>query len=152
MIVLHLFSFENMDINTHVPSKRLTLINAVHIKRWCMLTFWIHNWHCLCFFGGFRLVSSGVRSRRVDWPASPEPVAPWSHSDPSPVGWSGGIRWQQRGAQRPQLLPFGEERIHITRNTFAHRVCCRHVHAEKFTWADKPFSGIDVAFFQNQWL
>lgn len=58
--------------------------------------------------GGFRPVPSGVGPGRVDRPAAPQPAAARGHPDPPPAGRGRGLRRQQRGAQRPQLLPSGD--------------------------------------------
>lgn len=59
--------------------------------------------------GGCRLVPAGVGCRGLDGPAPPQPAAPRGHPDPSAAGRSGRVRRQQRGAQRAQLLPYGED-------------------------------------------
>lgn len=58
--------------------------------------------------GGFRSVPSGVGPRRVDRPATSQPATARGHPDPPPAGRGRGLWRQQRGAQRPQLLPFGD--------------------------------------------
>lgn len=60
------------------------------------------------FCGVSRFVPSGVGPGRADRPAPPQPAAARGHPDPPPVGRGGSFRWQQRGAQRPQLLPSGD--------------------------------------------
>lgn len=58
--------------------------------------------------GAFRSVPSGVGPRGVDRPAPPQPAAARGHPDPPPAGRGRGLWRQQRGAQRPQLLPSGD--------------------------------------------
>lgn len=76
---------------------------------WCLISL-IPAYSILYLCGCFRLIPSGVWSWRFDWPASSQPAASWSHSDPPPVGWGCCFRWQQCGAQCPQLLPCGEDK------------------------------------------
>lgn len=65
-------------------------------------------WNQVPFCGVFRFVPSGVGPRRADRPAPPQPAAARGHPDPPPVGRGRSFRRQQRGAQRPQLLPSGD--------------------------------------------
>lgn len=105
--------------------------------------------HIFVFTAVCRLIPSGVWSWRFDRPTSPQPAAPWSHPDPPPVGWSRCFRGQQCGAQRPQLLPCGEDRNtaklvmpkHIFRWAIVRAQFATHIHTQILwtTKADKIF-------------
>lgn len=84
---------------------------------------------------GFRSVPSGVGPRRLDRPATPQPASARGYPDPPPAGRGGGLRGQQRGAQRPQLLPTGDLIFAIERELAR---SAAHTHSP-FSWVKPNF-------------
>lgn len=90
--------------------------------------------------GGCRLVPTGVGCRGLDGPASPQPAAPRGHPDPSAAGRSGRVRRQQRGAQRAQLLPYGEH---------AAASLCSHAHKRHVCHCDFRNTALRLTAFNT---